>query len=152
MALTIQDVCDLFERYGWHYRQMSDTTILTNFQAASRVFTVGARISEDWLTLTIVLEVPEIPAARQAELYRWLLELNARISVVRLALNSDSDIIVTTDVAGRQKVIYENFELAVHALSYYTDAVYPLLMCVIADGLPANAEASHDGGDQLRRE
>jgi hypothetical protein len=114
---------------------MDEKTLLTNFEGteSSRVFTIGARLDQDWLTLTVIDGYPKPSPDRQQEVYRRLLELNARISIARFAIQPDSEIILTADLFAGSEVDYEVFATTLDALSFYADKTYSALEELIAD-------------------
>lgn len=123
--ITMQDVHNALERYGWKYQQQDDYTLLTGFKGKARQFIVGLRLDSQWLTLTIVRYLQGVPIEHHASLYSELLMLNHRITFVRFALEESGDIILTADVPAERKFDYDLFATALDLLSFYADDVYP---------------------------
>ena len=142
----MQDVCDLFERYGWAYRKQDERTLLADFRGESRDFVVGARLDDSWLTLTVVSYLPPLPSEpeRLGRIHRRLLELNAQMSIARFAINRDAEIILTADLPGHKKLGYDIFATAMDALTFFACDTYPLVYDLIAG-------EDYPGADSLER-
>ncbi len=119
--VTLQNVKDLFDRYGWAYQETDEATLVTGFKGETRAFVIGARLHADWLTLTIPRFLPPIPPERRSEIFSELLQLNSEMSLVRFSLGSDADIILTADLPGHKRFDYDLFAITLDLLSLYAN-------------------------------
>lgn len=140
MPISVQDIESLFERYGWKCQPQDEKTILVSFQGETGNFVMGARINEDWLTLTITNYLPPVPPEKQVDVYRYVLELNSRICLAKFALEPDDRIIVTTELYAKTKPDYDLFSRTVDLLSLYAEDAYPHLYKRITDEEPPTPE------------
>lgn len=138
MEIKMQDVGNLFTRYGWNYDKLDDQMLLTGFRGKSReFFEMGARLDNNWLTLSIPDYLPALPDERHEEIYRYLLELNSRVYFVRFALDSEDKVIVMTSIPlGNKKIDFDLFKMAIEMLSYYADDAYSHLYKIITGEEP----------------
>lgn len=136
MPITPQDLQNLFTRYGWSYKVQDENTLLMGFMGEAGQFTLGARISDNWLSLTIVKYLPPVPPERAADVFRHLLKLNGKISYVKFVLESDQDVVLAADVPCYKQVDYNLFATVLDILSYYADDAYPHLYALITSEQP----------------
>jgi len=141
----MQDVRNLFERHGVKYHELDEDTVLAGFQGDYEDLFIGARLQDDWLTLTVPNYFPPVPDDRKLEVYEHLLELNARIHCVRFALDEEGQIMLMADVAGYKRLEYSAFADAIDALGFYANDVYPYLYKLITGEDPSKPEESANG-------
>ena len=137
MAISVQSVRDLFERYGWICHQPDQQTLLVGFQGESNHFILGARLHDDWLTLTIPNYLPPIPPAKQAEVYQYLLGLNLSVVFVRFAIEPEDRITIIANLPTRKRLKYDLFAMAVDLITFYADDAYPRLYKLITGKEPS---------------
>ena len=131
MATALQDVCNLFQRYGWTYQELDQNALVTRFQGKSHAFILGARLLNGWLTITIPDYLPPVPAEREAVVDHFLLRANSQLRLARFAREPNNRVTLIADVASHDKLSYEAFAMALDVLSYYADDAYPHLFKLV---------------------
>lgn len=144
MAISVQDVQKLFERYGWTFHQPDQQTLLVGFQGDSNDFILGTRLHDGWLSFTIPDYLPPIPAEKQATIYQHLLELNQRIIFVRFALENEETVTIIANLPAQKKIKYDLFAMAVDLITFYADDVYPRLYKLITGKEPSAQKEIQD--------
>lgn len=145
MSVSMQDVRNLFERYGWQCHEHDAQTLLAGFRGESGDFVIGARLSKDWLTLSVPKYLPSVPSEQRSNLFAHLMRVNAQVEYVRFALESESEITILADLPAYKRLNYDLFAMAIDLLSYYADEAYEHLHEMITGGPLPEAV---DGADE----
>lgn len=122
-----------FQRYGWHYEQREDGTIISGFKGDSGKFSLIASLDEDWITLFIPLFLPSISSDRRGEIYNFLLKFNAQLMLVKFALTDDDEITIMANLSIHKKLDYDLFATIVDLLSFYADDAFLYLSELISE-------------------
>jgi hypothetical protein len=124
MTLTADTLESYFERYGWTYEQVSETSFRTVFRGDVSSFVIRIHIASDWIYFSIapfVLAPQE--ATSQRKLYRRLLKLNHEMNMAKFTVDDDGDVILTVELP-TESLDYGEFSDALGALAYYADDNY----------------------------
>ncbi len=144
MGVTPETIDGYFREYGWTFHRPEGTR---DWQTAVRgdvaVFRIAVRLTDNWVFFTIVPFVlgPREPQCAE-RLYRHLLRLNRDITLAKLALDEDGDVLLTVELPA-EALTYEAFCDALGALAYYADDTYvELLNLALTPGAPSRYDAS----------
>ncbi|HIP71082.1 MAG TPA: hypothetical protein EYH05_06770 [Anaerolineae bacterium] len=119
-----QKLASYFQRYGWHYEQREDSTIVSGFQGESGKFSIIASLDENWITLLIPPFLPPISSDQHREIHEYLLKLNAQLMLVKFALIDDSEVVLMANLSAHKKLDYDLFATIIDLLSFYADDAY----------------------------
>ena len=140
MTVHFQNVCDLFTRYGWIYETQEDKqTLLTGFRGQNAHFKIVVFLKEGWLSLSVLDYLPQIPTEKRDQVYQYILEMNSKITFVRIALVDDGRVSFVVDLPAESRLDYNLFAMALDLLSYYADTAYPKLYEQITGEIPPTA-------------
>lgn len=131
MGTSLTDICTLFDRYGYKYHQQDEQTLLVGIRGTHADFTLGARLDQSWLTLSIVRSFSHIPTEWREKVYAYLLQLNYQITFARFAVESNGDIALLADLPAQDPPDYALFAMAVDLLTFYANDSYRHLYQII---------------------
>jgi hypothetical protein len=134
MTVTMDTIEAYFQQYGWSYKQMDDTHIVTGFDSeVTDVFTIYVTLAPNWVYFAIVpyIQAPTDPRCEQ-KLYKHLLRLCQEINLVKFAADADGDIVLAVELP-RESLDYSEFADALNALSYYSDQNYAAIQSLATD-------------------
>lgn len=126
MGITIEAVEQYFERYGeqgWLYERLDSTTLVSGFQGEATTFQFFVKLSDEWVYFILVPFVSQPKGESKVRLFRYLLQLNYEMNMVKSGIDEDDDIFLAIELAASD-LDYEHFSAALDTLSYYADKYY----------------------------
>lgn len=134
MALTVANIHEFFNIYGWDYDfEENSNTWHTGFRGTTSNFSIFVHLTDSWLYFTIspFVNAPTDPACEK-KLYYYLLRLNHAINMAKFSVDSDGDVVLTVELP-TESLVYSEFADGLNALSFYADSHYLEILNVAQD-------------------
>lgn len=118
-----QSLPSLLSEYGWRYHSVGDNAWRSGWQGNERFFGLEINLDEYWLTFSVKpLVHTTLDWTNAPEAMRFLLDLNDRVQLVRIAIDENGTIVM------RAQVLTDGFgsEQLHHVLGivgYYADSL-----------------------------
>jgi hypothetical protein len=139
MTLSIKDLCDLFDRMGWHINKKDDNTIWCLFSGDKRDFMLGVYLNDQWVSFSIPNYLPHVPLEKRDSVGKVLLEANNKMRLTKFALLEDGEVILAADLPALVKINFDLFAVYVDVITYYANSFYDELYQLIT-GHPYNVK------------
>jgi hypothetical protein len=131
-VIRIDDIENFLIQYGWNFERISDEVITTGFSSEEidETFLIVIQYSLPWLRLSIPAFIIAPEDEKWLNFSKQLLLLNHDARQVYFSMDSDGNIVLSTDLYLDNNFSYDIFEMSISALSYLAEAAYVPLYAV----------------------
>ncbi|HLA43653.1 MAG TPA: YbjN domain-containing protein, partial [Aggregatilineales bacterium] len=122
--LTVEQVEEFFDQYGWTYSRESKDTWITGVRTRVSAFRIMVRVTEHWVFFIInpLVVAPPRPADR-LRVYYHALRYNLDMNFAKLGIDSDGDIFMAIEMP-TENFEYSHFVDALDGLSHHASMIY----------------------------
>ena len=134
MSVMPSDVQGYFARYGWDYEEQDEDSWATGFRGDHGRCSIHVRLTDDWVYFAVDPVVPGFVSPESTDDIRAVLLLaNYEMSLAKFCVDPDGDVILAVELP-REGFGYDQFAIALDALSYYAEEYAPVLAALV-DGV-----------------
>ena len=131
MTLTISDLCDYFDRMGWHIQKRDTQTIFCLFAGDQRDFLLCVYLDEQWASFSITDYLPKLEPGNYDKVEIELLESNSQMRLVKFSLLEGGQIVLSADLPVLINVNFDLFTVYVDAITFYANSLHGKLFKLI---------------------
>lgn len=132
-AATLDDIERHFERFGWSFDELDETTLRTGFRGENGSFTALVRVTDHWVIFTINPYVRPPDGGWGHASLTTLAAANQSLHMAKLGIDPDDDAFLTVELP-TESFGYVHFEEALTTLAYAADGfLVPLLQARVID-------------------
>lgn len=129
--LTPNDLESLLREYGWTFEPSGDNQWLTGFQGHSQLFPLTIRLNHTCVSFEVMpLVDATVDLGHLPHLSRELLELNARLQLVKVGVSPEGEIGLSCQILS-QGFDIDTLTRTLGILGYYADELGPDLAAKI---------------------
>lgn len=124
---TLSDVEGFFERFGWSFDALDESTLRTGFRGDHGNFTALVRVTDHWVIFTInpYLHPPSTGWGHAS--LTTLAAANQAIHMAKIGLDSEDDAFLTVELPS-EAFSYDHFEEALQTLAHTADGYLVALL------------------------
>lgn len=117
------------QQYGWAYEKNDSTSMVAKFvgESSDTEFNVLFRVSEHWLSITVLPFLPKPPDEHEQEVTKKICVLNYDLKLAKLAMSNEGYIILSIELP-LSNINSELFSASLDILTYYADELFPELI------------------------
>ncbi len=129
---TIDTLSEYLNQYGWQFERADEATLATGFRGQDNEFRLFVSLTEAWVLLAIVPFVPPPSPVARLRFARLALRLSYEMNLAKLALDPEGDVALLIELPAAG-LTYEQFALALDALTFWADKYYRQLLNLARD-------------------
>lgn len=131
--ITVEQVSRCFERYGWSYDALDESTLRTGFRGQHGSFTALVRVTTHWVVFTINPYLRPPAGGWGGASLTTLATSNHVMHLAKLGIDREDDVFLTVELP-TENFGYEQFAEALTALTHAADGfIVPLLQARAID-------------------